>query len=264
MEQRSDTNIKPVAVGAGVDPASVPGLVPLRAPEAEETRTGSSSSPEPGRAGEPAGRSGSPDGAAADPDGARTPKPGAASGADSEERTAAEDTAADRDGGDTPGSDAAEAHGAADADDADDADGPGDGPALDASDRRASITAGRRGVRFTLDDQEADFRWDEIGAVEVAVPRFGKRLGVVVHTHLGRSYEADAEAPSRAVLKEWSARLDAVLDAYFEDDGTGSDTADGPNGSPESDGPNGSDSSDDGSGSGGGSGTGSGAEGSKD
>src|SRR5690606_6379501 len=41
-----------------------------------------------------------------------------------------------------------------------------DGPVFEASDRRARIVADHRGVRLRLDDQECEFRWDEIGAVE--------------------------------------------------------------------------------------------------
>lgn len=45
-----------------------------------------------------------------------------------------------------------------------------DGPVFDISDRRASMTADRTGVRFQLDETEAEFGWDEIGAVEVETP----------------------------------------------------------------------------------------------
>lgn len=98
----------------------------------------------------------------------------------------------------------------------DDADAP-DGPAFEVSDRRASITADRDGVRFTLDDEAADFRWDEIGAVEVGVPRFGRRFTVTVHTITRRQYHVDVDAPARSGLKEWTTELDEVLDAYFEE-----------------------------------------------
>jgi hypothetical protein len=209
VEQRSDTNIKPVAaVGAGVDPAYVPGLVNLRAPEAEDTEAesteaegGPSASAGSGTA-DPAAASGTGD--AAEPSGGETGDPVEAGTSGS---------ASDAGSAGAEAGDPAEASG----EDAAESDADADGPRLEASDRRAAITAGRSGVRFTLDDQEADFRWDEIGAVEVAVPRFGKRLGVIVHTHTGRSYEADTEAPSRTVLKEWNEQLDAVLDAYFEE-----------------------------------------------
>jgi hypothetical protein len=93
-----------------------------------------------------------------------------------------------------------------------------DDPAFEVSDRRASITVDREGVRFTLDGEAADFRWDEIGAVEVGIPRFGRRFTVTVHTLTRRrQYHVDVDAPTKSALKEWSAELDEVLDAYFED-----------------------------------------------
>ncbi|MET9480912.1 hypothetical protein [Streptomyces sp. NPDC006638] len=98
-----------------------------------------------------------------------------------------------------------------------DADDAPEGPAFEVSDRRASITADRDGVRFTLDDEAADFRWDEIGAVEVGVPRFGRRFTVTVHTITRRQYHVDVDAPARSALNEWTAELDEVLDAYFEE-----------------------------------------------
>ncbi|MEU1805779.1 hypothetical protein [Streptomyces sp. NPDC019937] len=95
--------------------------------------------------------------------------------------------------------------------------GDGDGPVFDVSDRRGSITAKRSGVVFQLDGETAEFSWDEIGAVEIDTPRFGRRFGVTVYTTAKRWYAADVEAPARGALKEWTAKLDEVLDAYFED-----------------------------------------------
>ncbi|MFF1741723.1 hypothetical protein [Streptomyces mirabilis] len=92
-----------------------------------------------------------------------------------------------------------------------------DGPVFEASDRRASITADHSGVHLRLDDQEAEFRWDEIGAVETESPRFGKRFTITVHTPDRRWYPIEIEATARARFKEWEDQLDAVLDAYFED-----------------------------------------------
>ncbi|ALC20210.1 hypothetical protein ACH46N_14275 [Streptomyces pristinaespiralis] len=100
----------------------------------------------------------------------------------------------------------------------DDSDDPAiDGPAFEVRDRRGSIAADSSGIRFTLDDQEADFRWDEIGAVEVRPARFGRRFTVTVHVAANRWFNADVEAPARGRLKEWTEELDAVLDAYFEE-----------------------------------------------
>jgi hypothetical protein len=90
-------------------------------------------------------------------------------------------------------------------------------PVFEISDRRASIVANRPGITFTLDGEVAEFGWDEIGAVEMDSPRFSKRFSVTVYTTGRRSYQADVEAPSRGTLKQWTADLDAVLDARFED-----------------------------------------------
>ncbi|MFD5896470.1 MULTISPECIES: hypothetical protein [unclassified Streptomyces] len=99
----------------------------------------------------------------------------------------------------------------------DDTDDDTEGPVFEASDRRASMTADRTGIRLTLDEEEAEFGWDEIGAVEVDTPRFGRRFTVTLHTTGRRHYQSEVDAPSRSSLKEWTAELDAVLDAYFEE-----------------------------------------------
>ncbi|MEV6118981.1 hypothetical protein AB0M23_00350 [Streptomyces sp. NPDC052077] len=98
-----------------------------------------------------------------------------------------------------------------------------EGPAFEAADRRARIVADHRGVRLALDDQECEFRWDEIGAVETETARFGKRYTVTVHTPDRRWYPIEVEAPSRSRFKDWDAALDEVLDAYFEDGGADTD-----------------------------------------
>ncbi|MFP3991674.1 hypothetical protein U9R90_30235 [Streptomyces sp. E11-3] len=93
-----------------------------------------------------------------------------------------------------------------------------DGPVFSVSDRRGSIVADRAGVRYTLDDQEADFRWDEILAVEIGHSRFGRRFMVTVHTEGSRWYPSEIVAPDKASLVKWEEELDAVLDAYFEEE----------------------------------------------
>lgn len=93
-----------------------------------------------------------------------------------------------------------------------------EGPVFEASDRRARIVADHSGVRLRLDDQECDFRWDEIGAVETETPRFGKRYTVTVHTPDRRWYFLEIEADARSRFAEWDAALDAVLDEYFDED----------------------------------------------
>ncbi|GGQ52536.1 hypothetical protein [Streptomyces flaveolus] len=92
-----------------------------------------------------------------------------------------------------------------------------DGPVFEASDRRARIVADHKGVRLALDDQECEFRWDEIGAVETETGRFGRRFTITVHTPDRRWYPIEIEATSRSRFKDWEAALDEVLDAYFED-----------------------------------------------
>ncbi|MFC8370203.1 hypothetical protein ACFUIT_19900 [Streptomyces sp. NPDC057239] len=92
-----------------------------------------------------------------------------------------------------------------------------DGPVFEASDRRARVVADHSGVRLRLDDQECEFRWDEIGAVETETARFGKRYTLTVHTPDSRWYPIEVEAPSRSSFAEWDTALDAVLDMYFED-----------------------------------------------
>jgi hypothetical protein len=110
----------------------------------------------------------------------------------------------------------AEADGEAAGEEADE-EAPADGPVFEAADRRARIVADHKGVRLSLDDQECEFRWDEIGAVETEAPRFGKRFTVTVHTPDRRWYPIEIEATARSRFKEWDEQLDAVLDAYFED-----------------------------------------------
>lgn len=92
-----------------------------------------------------------------------------------------------------------------------------DGPVFEVSDHRGSIRVAREGIRFVLDDQEAEFDWDEVGAVETASARFGRRFTVTVHMTTRRWFNAEVEAPARSALKEWTAQLDAALDAYFEE-----------------------------------------------
>ncbi|MGV9841313.1 hypothetical protein ACWDUB_04260 [Streptomyces fungicidicus] len=103
-----------------------------------------------------------------------------------------------------------------------------DGPVFEASDRRARVVADHSGVRLRLDDQECEFRWDEIGAVETETARFGKRWTVTVHTPDRRWYPLEVEADSRSRFAEWDTALDAVLDTYFDEDAGRSADEDAP------------------------------------
>ncbi|MCX4643487.1 hypothetical protein ACFVY1_24725 [Streptomyces sp. NPDC058293] len=175
MEQRIDTQKVTPVDAAGADPASVPGLTPPRQAPETEEKALSLEKTDPTEPSEPAEE------LDAEPEPEPEPEP-------------AEDVA------DAP----------ADAPSADTA-----GPDFTASDRRGSITADATGVRLQLDDQEAEFHWDEIGAVEVGTSR--RRLTVTVHTPDSRWYPNDVEAPNKARAQEWADELDRVLDAYFED-----------------------------------------------
>ncbi|WP_420035343.1 hypothetical protein ACN2WE_25945 [Streptomyces sp. cg28] len=184
--------VTPVA-GAGFDPASVPGLTS----PAKETVVEDAQATE-AEADEPAGEVSTPS--------LEKETPESADAVDEAE-------------------DAADPEGSAsetdeDADAEADAEKPAkaekvDGATLEAKDRRGSITVDETGVRYTLDDQQADFTWDEISAVEYGTSR--KRLTVTVHTPNSRWYPNDVEAPDKSRLKEWTESLDKALDAYFED-----------------------------------------------
>uniref|UniRef100_A0AAU2VKP7 Uncharacterized protein n=1 Tax=Streptomyces sp. NBC_00008 TaxID=2903610 RepID=A0AAU2VKP7_9ACTN len=187
MEQRIDPNTQP-AYAAGTDPAYIPGLTAPRA-------TGKADE-EPERTEEPAPEDTVPEDAA--------PAEAEAVSEDAESDSEAVAEAADDEEDETEDTDT-------------DTDAGTDGPAFEVSDRRGSITADREGIRFTLDDQEADFRWDEIGAVELKPARFGRRFTVTVHMSSMRWFNAEVEAAARSSLKAWTEGFDAVLDAYFEE-----------------------------------------------
>ncbi|MEU8099843.1 hypothetical protein [Streptomyces rubiginosohelvolus] len=191
MEQSIDSNKKP-EFAAGTDPAFIP-LPGLAAPAG--TRK-----PEPEAESE-AG----PEAAEIRDDEART----AAAEGDADREPEAADEAAAVDG-ETESQADADADAEAEAED-------GDGPVFEVSDRRGSIRVAREGVRFRLDDQEAEFGWDEIGAVETTPARFGRRFTVTVHLSSRRWFNAEVEAATRSELKSWPAELDKALDAYFEE-----------------------------------------------
>lgn len=183
MEQSIDSNKKP-EFAAGTDPAFIP-LPGLAAPVAtRKPETESEAGPKDAAPEAEAERDDEPGAEAAEAD------------ADQEPEAAADDATAE-----------AEAEG----------EGVEEGPVFEVSDRRGSIRVAREGVRFTLDDQEAEFHWDEIGAVETTPARFGRRFTVTVHLSSRRWFNAEVEAASRAELKGWPVELDTVLDAYFEE-----------------------------------------------
>ncbi|MET9668893.1 hypothetical protein ABZY19_26545 [Streptomyces sp. NPDC006475] len=180
MEQRIGSIIPPTAA-AGLDPAHIPGLVPPRPAEGDETDAA---------------------------------VPEQATDAEQAEEAPPKDAAPERVTSEGKGPDA---EGSAPEDPGKEGSAGDDGPVFEASDRRGAIVADAEGITFRLDEEEARFGWDEIGAVEIGTPRFGRRFGVTVYVSSQRWFENDVEASSKAELKQWAAELDAVLDARFED-----------------------------------------------
>ncbi|MFI1884938.1 hypothetical protein [Streptomyces jumonjinensis] len=177
VEQKHIGPSNPPMHAAGVDPAYIPGLIPPR----------------------PAGADGG-------TDGERPPEDGAA-------RTAVPEDAVPEDAVPEVAATEGEPDGTPEGTEPED-DGK---PVFEVSDRRGAIVADRAGVTFRLDTEEAEFGWDEIKAVEIDMPRFGRRFGVTVYTSGQRWFQNDVEASSKTELKTWSDELDAVLDARFED-----------------------------------------------
>lgn len=187
---------------AAIDPAYVPGLMPPRfgtqAAESPEPADGeaSESAEGPADAAAPANaapqdtaEAGVPDDSA--PQSAAAPTEPAEAGADAAEH----ESSGPEDSGGEAGGD----------------------PSFEVADRRSAIIANRAGIVLRLDDQEAEFDWSEIGAVEFETAKYGRRLTIFVHMPNRHSYQTDVTASGRDELKEWSARLDTVLDAYFEE-----------------------------------------------
>ncbi|KFF99772.1 hypothetical protein IQ62_16595 [Streptomyces scabiei] len=212
MEQRIGSNNQPLAAAA-VDPSHIPGLtapVSVKKEKQEEPEDIKPTEPvEPTETEEPDEAAPERD----EPAAAEKPsKPSLAKA--SAERTSADDEADSEDDGTD---DDAEAD--SDTPDAEAAEEVTDGPVFEASDRRAKIVADSRGVRLRLDDQECEFGWDEIGAIETESPRLGKRFTVTVHTPDSRWYPIEIEAKAKSEHAAWEKQIDEVLDAYF-DEGT--------------------------------------------
>jgi hypothetical protein len=180
VEQRTD-QVVPQIHAAGTDPAYIPGLTPPPASPAD----GAEQTAPPA----------DPVGPAADGGPAPDAEPDEWAGAETADEPAEE-------AGEAPPRAAPE---------------PDDGPVFEATDRRGAIVADHAGITLRLDGEAAEFGWDEIGAVEVDTPRFGKRFSVTVYTSGRRWFQGDVEAPSRSVLKDWVAGFDAVLDVRFEE-----------------------------------------------
>ncbi len=205
VEQRIGSNSQPLAAAA-VDPSHIPGLtapVSVKKEKQEEPEDN-----KPTESAEPAETAEADEAA---PEQEEATEASDEKAADEDAKDSSEDDEDDTD-------DADDTNEVDDADDADDADDEAtDGPVFEASDRRAKIVADSKGVRLKLDDQDCEFRWDEIGAIETESPRFGKRFTVTVHTPDRRWYPIEIEAKAKAEHTEWETRIDEVLDAYFED-----------------------------------------------
>ncbi|MEV0849963.1 hypothetical protein AB0J21_29485 [Streptomyces sp. NPDC049954] len=211
MEQKQTApNLPPI--GAAADPAFIPGLTLPGQSEGGDSAPGTE--PEAERQAER--ETGTSAGAQAEPATAE-PEPGRTAPEDAVPAAPADDAESPEDA--VPAKDAEEAPGAPDSGDPEDA-GTSSAPDAEftASDRRGTIAVDRDGVRFTLDDQAAEWRWDEIGAVEYGTSRWGRRLTVTVHTPEKRWYPTDVQAPDKATLERWTEDLDAALDAWFEEE----------------------------------------------
>ncbi|MFF1476309.1 hypothetical protein ACFVYD_01770 [Streptomyces sp. NPDC058301] len=181
MDQRTDDQHAALNAAA-LNPAHIPGLMPAPAAEPElKPEAKSEPTPEP------------------------EPKSEHQPDAETQTQTETEDAAGDDRGPAAPP-------------EADDDANPEDGPVLFASDRRGSITADRSGIRLRLDDEEADFGWDELSAVEYATSRWSRRFTITVHLPRPRWFRTDVQAEDRASLAQWSEQLEEVLNAYFEEE----------------------------------------------
>jgi hypothetical protein len=208
VEQRKDLKIQPVQV-ASTDPAFISGLMSSGRDEPEEPGSDVPGQTEHDGAAESASAGNTAEDADA-PDASSDDAPQAAAEAGTAEGSADAATAeADAD---------ADVDTDADADATAEAAPDSDKPSFEASDRRGSVTIDARGAQLTLDDQAAEWTWEEIAAIEYDTSRFGRRLTVTVHTPERRWYPGEVQAPDKATLQEWTAQLDDVLDAYFEDE----------------------------------------------
>ncbi|GHH49585.1 hypothetical protein FHS35_002728 [Streptomyces umbrinus] len=201
MEQRIGPNIQPLQ-GAAVDPAFVPGITGPRPAEPKDAEPTEAVSEETASEEETA------------PEKRKPAKQTDLKKEAAEEAPSDDEPSTDEPSGEDSSSEKPEEREepAAEPEEA-----PEGGPVFEASDRRAKIVADHSGVRLSLDDQEAEFRWEEIGAVETESPRFGKRFTITVHTPDRRWYPIEIEASARSRFKEWETQLDEVLDTYFED-----------------------------------------------
>jgi len=209
VEQRIGPNIQPLQ-GAAVDPAFVPGITGPRPAEPTDAEPTEAVSEETASEEETAPEKRKP--------AKQTDLKKEAAEKEAAEEAAAEDPSDDESSDDEPSGEGPSSEKPEEPEESEEPEeAPEGGPVFEASDRRAKIVADHSGVRLRLDDQEAEFRWEEIGAVETESPRFGKRFTITVHTPDRRWYPIEIEASARSRFKEWETQLDEVLDTYFED-----------------------------------------------
>ncbi|MEU9187877.1 hypothetical protein AB0D14_25720 [Streptomyces sp. NPDC048484] len=209
MEQRIGPNIPPLQ-GAAIDPAFVPGITGPRPAEPDGAKP-KETEPET-ESPETAEETAAQEAASEVPVSKDSVSKGSVAKEEPETEASDEKSADAKPSNEKPSDEKPEES------EGSEAEAPEGGPVFEASDRRAKILADHRGVRLSLDDQEAEFRWDEIGAVETESPRFGKRFTITVHTADRRWYPLEIEATARSRFQEWETGLDEVLDTYFEDD----------------------------------------------
>lgn len=207
MEQRIGPSIQPLQ-GAAADPAFVPGITGPRPADPKDPKDAEAPAEETAAAEEAASEE------------TETAAEQAADAFDKDVPAKSDEADPSDEAKETAESEAEESEKpeeAAEAESDDSEEPSADGPVFEASDYRAKITADHRGVRLRLDDHEAEFRWDEIGAVESETSRFGRWYTITVHTPERRWYPVELRIPSRAKVKEWETELDEVLDAYFQE-----------------------------------------------
>lgn len=211
VEENKGLKVTPVNAAA-TDPAALPGLVPSPPDDPEEEKLKDKDKDEATATDtEESEESEEKEEARETEEESETDADAARDSEGSEDSEDSEATDADADTADDDG----DSDSATDTDTAAEA-GDDDGPVFEAADRRGSVTVDSTGVRFQLDDTEAEFTWPEIGAVEYKTSRFGRRLILSVHDSRGIC-PAEVEAPDKATLKEWATVLESALDAYFEE-----------------------------------------------
>ncbi|MFH8625075.1 serine/threonine-protein kinase [Streptomyces vietnamensis] len=88
-------------------------------------------------------------------------------------------------------------------------------PEFAAADRNSGIAVDGTGVSLHFFGEEADFLWDEVGAVRYERIRRGRVLRVAVTLYDGSSYDCEVDGRSAARVEGWVRLLDPVLRHYL-------------------------------------------------